>query len=199
MYMNTNYINCMYINPEKENAVNMINPCLNGINESYWSCVGPTMIDQSALNWTLERPSGDNVSKPLPHSLQEETKKVDKPTKQQKVEGFTNLGKSYVPSGQCPDGYIYDRNSNKCKQVCQNCKFNETNYFKSKEFNEYDGCFPDQGVYAGIDNQGYTLCTCGKDEQYCGNIFDAQGGMYYDKAYIMNVGDYGFLGNMASY
>ena len=42
-------------------------------------------------------------------------------------------------------------------------------------------------------------CTCGNQGQYCGDSFDAQGGMLYEGTYIMNVGDFGFLGDLSSY
>ena len=80
-----------------------------------------------------------------------------------------------------------------------NCKYNERTYGKSKEFNEADPCFPNRGVYDGITNQGLTKCTCGNNNQYCGDNFTAQGGMSIDKVFIMNVGDFQSLSKLASY
>ena len=200
--MNAEFIKCMYINGETENAVNMINPCMNGTAESYWSCEAPKMIDQSIVSWQLERPSGDNVSKKLEHSMPNQPINEDPKKKrmtQNVVEGFTNLGEKYVPEGECEDGYIRDPMTNRCIQVCQNCKFNERKYSKSKEFNEFDPCFPNQGVYDGIDNQGNVYCTCGENDRYCGNIIDAQGSMVYNGYHTTNVGNYGFLGELALY
>lgn len=199
--MELDYGKCLYLNAEKKNAWNMINPCINGFDEIKWPCVGQEMIDSSILSRNLERPSGDNIQGNLPHSLvyigelnsDESKASVTK----QVTEGFTNLGESYVKPGECPDGY--KTINGKCEQVCQNCKYNEMKYKKSKEFNEADACFPYKGVYNGIDNAGYKLCTCGKKNQYCNNMFDAQGGMLYNNTYTMNVGDYFDVGDMASY
>ena len=196
--MELDYGKCLYLNAEKKGAWNMINPCINGFDEIKWPCVGQEMIDNSILSRNLERPNGDNIQGNLPHSLVYNGEPVvNNESKGDKVEGFTNLGESYVPSGECPDGY--KTVNGKCEQVCQNCKYNERKYSKSKEFNEADACFPNRGVYNGIDNDGFTKCTCGNKGQYCNNMFDAQGGMSYNDVYIMNVGDYFNAADMVSY
>ena len=204
--MELDYGKCLYLNAEKKDAWNMINPCINGFDEIKWPCVGQEMIDNAILSRNLERPTGDNIQGNLSHSLvyknesgpgnKIQTNMIQKNQKET-VEGFTNLGESYVPSGECPDGY--KTVNGKCEQVCQNCKYNERKYSKSKGFNEADGCFPNRGVYNGIDNDGFTKCTCGKKGQHCNNMFDAQGGMLYNDVYIMNVGDYFNAADMVSY
>ena len=195
--MELDYGKCLYLNAEKKDAWNMINPCINGFDEIKWPCVGQEIIDNGILSRNLERPSGDNIQGNLPHSLVYKQESGSKQPSKGTIEGFTNLGESYVPPGECPDGY--KTINGKCEQVCQNCKYNERKYGKSKIFNEADGCFPNRGVYNGIDNEGFLECTCGKKGQYCNNMFDAQGGMFYNDTYTMNVGDYFDVGDMASY
>ena len=205
--MNYNAFDCLYVNSEKSNAREMLRPCSVDGGESGWPCSGREYIDDSILARNLERPSGDNCPTKLVHSLtvlgpnnQPNNQPTNQPNKGT-VEGFTNLGESYVPDGQCPDGYYWCKNDHKCKQVCQNCKFNETTFGKSKEFNEFDYCHKKygQGVYNGLDKRGNATCTCGKNGQYCNNMFDAQGGMMHDGVYIVNVGDYGNVGDMVAY
>ena len=158
-------------------------------------------IDKDVFSIVTERPSGDNVSGNLQHSLNVDSinQKKDNLFENSNVEGFTNMGERYVRPGDCPDGYFWCNKSKKCKQVCMNCKYNQRTYGKSKEFNEADPCFPNQGVYDGITNKGITQCTCGKNNQYCGDNFTAQGGMSIDKVFIMNVGDYKSLSKLAAY
>ena len=196
--MTTDFNKCIYLNAEKDNADSMLKDCIQGSDTIAWPCSGREYIDRSIFSRNVERPNSDNIQGTLSHSLsveQNKNKNVDVDV----VEGFTNMGEHYVRPGDCPDGYVWCPISNKCKQVCVNCKFNERTYGKSKEFNEADPCFPNQGVYDGIDNQGNTLCTCGSNNQYCNESFDAQGGMFYNNIYTMNVGDFGFLGDLASY
>ena len=78
------------------------------------------------------------------------------------------MGKSNVPSDQCPEGYKLSEFNNSCVQVCTNCKYNDN--MKSQEFNEFDSCFPN-GVYDGIDKYGNKKCNCGKDNKYCSDKF----------------------------
>jgi hypothetical protein len=204
----SNTYDCLYVNSETSNAKDMLQPCsVDG--RSGWPCSGKEYIDGSILSRNLERPSGDNSRVKLVHSLTAEPidKYIDHGKQKtagteanQTVEGFTNLGERYVPESQCPDGYYWCSRSRKCKQVCQNCKFNETTYGTSKEFNEYDYCQQThQGVYNGLDKRGNATCTCGKNGQYCHNMFDTQGGMMYDDVYIVNVGDYVNVGDMVAY
>ena len=200
--MSIDFNECLYLNGEKDNAESMLDECINGSDDLDWPCTGQESIDQSILSRNLERPSGDNSSVELKHSLTIPTKinkKEDSSSSSSGKEGFTNMGEHYVRPGDCPDGYFWCTKSNKCKQVCMNCKYNERTHGKSKEFNEFDPCFPNRGVYNGITNKGLTKCTCGKNNQYCNEIFDAQGGMFVDKVYIMNVGDFGNLGDLAAY
>ena len=210
--MNIDYEQCLYINAESENAESMLNACTDGVNDFRWVCERKKLMDEAIFSRNIERPNGDNSEKPLIHSLMDGitkemdgiTKEMDPKSKIKKdiQEGFTNLGESYVPEGQCPDGYYWCMKSKKCVQICQNCKFNERTYHKSKEFNEYDPCFPNRGVYNGINNRGITQCTCGKNGEYCNkldNIFDTQGGMLYNGEYIVNIGDYFKIGDMSSY
>ncbi len=92
------------------------------------------------------------------------------------IEGFTGKmfytdngpGKSNVLPNECPQGYKWCNKTNACVQVCTNCKYKDN--MKSQEFNEYDSCFPN-GVYDGINKDGSTKCTCGKDNKYCSDKF----------------------------
>jgi hypothetical protein len=199
--MDIDYNKCIYMNAEKQNARVMMKPCINGSDQLAWPCVEKEGIDKDIFSIVTERPLGDNIPGNLPHSLNidETEQRKDNLFDNSNVEGFTNMGERYIRPGNCPDGYSWCEKSQKCKQVCMNCKYNERTYGKSKEFNEGDACFPDQGVYDGIDNQGYTKCTCGKNNQYCGDNFNAQGGLYADNTFIMNIGDFGPLGNLAAY
>ena len=201
--MTSNYNECFYFDAEKDNASSMLKKCINGPGGEWaWPCSEKVEIDNALFGTVMERPSGDNSVKPLPHS-NEPTKhgstyeSMNKPPSN--VEGFTNMGEHYVRPGDCPDGYKWCKITKKCKQVCMNCKYNQRTYGKSKEFNEGDYCFPNNGVYDGITNQGLTKCTCGSRGQYCGDNFTAQGGMFADNVFIMNVGDFGKLGTLAAY
>jgi len=202
--MSIDFGECLYLNGEKDNAASMLDDCINGSDDLAWPCAGQESIDKGLLSRNLERPSGDNVGGNLHHSLNSKIESHKKDNIQESqhgsnVEGFTNMGEHYVKPGDCPDGYYWNQKLNKCKQVCMNCKYNERTHSKSKEFNEFDPCFPNRGVYNGITNKGVTKCTCGEDGQYCNEMFDAQGGMFVDKTYIMNVGDYGTIGDLSAY
>ena len=203
--MSIDFNECLYLNAEKDNAASMLKKCINGSDDLAWPCVDRRNLDLSILENVTERPSGDNVSGGLYHSKNNPVNENNnEPTKDNlfentNVEGFTNMGEHYVRPGDCPDGYFWCNKSNKCKQVCMNCKYNERTYGKSKEFNEFDPCFPNRGVYNGITNRGLTKCTCGKDSLYCGDNFTAQGGMSIDKVFIMNIGDYKSLSKLAAY
>ena len=90
------------------------------------------------------------------------------------AEGFANYfvtdngpGESTIRDGKCPEGYTRSK-TGKCIQVCTNCSYRDG--MKSKDFNEADPCFP-QGVYDGVDKNGFTKCTCGSDNQYCSDRF----------------------------
>ena len=197
--MNIDYNSCSYINPEKVSSREMLKPCNNNGEQFYWQCEQKLFLDNGILARNLERPDGTNIQGVLPHSqMQDNAKVVQKLVNKDLKEGFTNLGESYVEPDVCPDGYFFCPLNKKCVQVCQNCKFNEKKYYKSKEFNEGDPCFPN-GVYNGIDNQGITQCTCGSRGQYCNDIFDTQGGLFADGFYIVNVGDYFDVGDLAAY
>jgi len=192
---------CLYLNAEKDNASSMLRKCINGSTDLAWPCTGQELIDKDVYSNVTERPNGDNVGGNLSHSLHvtaNEPKK-DNFVEHSSIEGFTNMGESYVRPGDCPDGYYWCKKSKQCKQVCMNCKYNERTYGKSKEFNEADPCFPNQGVYNGITNSGRTQCTCGSHGQYCGDNFNAQGGLFSDGIFTMNVGDFTSLGKLASY
>jgi len=204
--MSIDFNECLYFNAEKDNASSMLKNCINGSDDLAWPCVDRMNLDQSIFNNVTERPSGDNMIGGLSHSKGQPVKEnVNKPmTKDDllenpNIEGFTNMGESYVRPGDCPDGYFWCTKSKQCKQICMNCKYNDRTFGKSKEFNEFDPCSPNRGVYDGITNEGATKCTCGINNQYCGDNFTAQGGMSIDKVFIMNVGDYKSLGNLAAY
>jgi hypothetical protein len=91
------------------------------------------------------------------------------------TEGFANYfvtdngpGESTVRNGKCPEGYTRCSKTGKCIQVCTNCSYRDG--MKSKDFNEADPCFP-QGVYDGVDQYGFTKCSCGEDNKYCSDRF----------------------------
>jgi len=193
---------CLYLNGENTNASAMLKKCINGGDALAWPCSGRIDIDKDILSHTTERPSGDNIGGKLYHSLD------DVPTENgpgdvelfnnDNVEGFTNMGASHVIPGECADGYYRCPKTGKCIQVCLNCKYNQKTYGKSKEFNEADPCFPN-GVYDGIDNNGQTKCSCGLNGQYCNEMFNAQGGMFANNVFVMNVGNFDALDRLASY
>lgn len=113
------------------------------------------------------------------------------------VEGFQNqfitdngLGESSIPKGECPEGYSRDLVSGKCMQKCIGCVYRDN--MKSREFNEADPCFPN-GVYNGLNSDGFIKCTCGRDNKYCSdnfikNIFTTDGMMISGQKIIMNTG-----------
>ena len=196
--MNIDY-NCSYINPEKVSSREMLKPCNNSGEQFYWQCEQKLILDSGILARNLERPDGTNIQGVLPHSqMLDATKVTQKVVNTDLKEGFTNLGESYVEPGVCPDGYYFCPSKQKCVQVCQNCKFNEKKYNQSQYFNEGEPFFLN-GVDNGIDNQGLTQCTCGKNGKYCNDTFDVQGGMLSVSVYIMNVGDYFNVVDLAAY
>jgi len=209
--MSIDYNKCAYMNPEKQNADVMLRPCINGSDPLVWPCIERELMDKDIFSLTIERPQGDNISRKLNHSLgmdQKDTKKDKFPVNNDiekdmfedpNVEGFTNMGEQYVKPGDLRDGYFKCPKTGEIKQVCMNCKYNQRTYGKSKEFNEGDACFPNRGVYDGIDNQGNTRCTCGLRGQYCNDNFTAQGGFLSDDIFIMNVGNFDSLSKLASY
>ena len=201
--MSIDFNKCVYLNAEKDNAGSMLKSCINGSDELAWPCISREDFDKDILNIVTERPQGDNIQGTLNHSFN-----VDSHSQKKDVlfenpsdfkEGFTNMGEKYIKPGDFPDGYYRCPKTGTVKQVCMNCKYNQRTYGKSKEFNEADPCFPNRGVYAGIDNQGNTQCSCGQNGQYCNEQFNAQGGMFADNVFIMNVGDFGPLGKLAAY
>ena len=175
--MTTDFNQCFYLDGENDNASSMLKKCINGGVELDWPCSSKT--NQQIQSRSLERPNGDNVL--------------------MGVEGFTNMGEKYVRLSDCPDGYKWSSSDKRCIQVCMNCKYNERAYGKSKEYNEYDQCFPNNGVYTGIDNQGFTQCTCGKNDQYCKDTFTTDGSMWLDGIAIMNIGDFTNVSKLAGY
>jgi len=191
------------MNAEKQNATVMMNNCINGSDPLVWPCIENEIIDKDIFSIVTERPQGDNVQSNLRHSLTDGTDQtkdnIDNLFVNSNVEGFTNMGEKYVKPGDCPDGYYRCPKTGRCMQVCMNCKYNESTYGKSKEFNEAGPCFPNRGVYDGIDNDGVTQCTCGQRGQYCGDNFTAQGGFFSDDVFIMNVGDFNALGELSAY
>jgi len=204
--MTTNYNECFYFDAEKDNASSMLKKCINGQGSGYaWPCSEKEEIDKSIFTKNMERPSGDNIMGGLPFSKPVTKVNIDKKEELHdvidgdRVEGFTNLGEHYVRPGDCPDGYYWCAKSKACKQICLNCKYNERTYGKSKEFNEFDPCFPKNGVYNGITNGGLTKCSCGKNNQYCEDTFSANGSFKLGNKIIINVGDFGKLGKLAAY
>ena len=199
--MSIDFNKCAYMNGELQNASVMLRKCINGSDELAWPCVAREEIDKEMYSTFIERPNGDNIQEKLVYSLDinSDNQKKDNIPETDTIEGFTNMGEKYVRPGDCPDGYNRCLKTGKCIQVCMNCKYNQRTYGKSKEFNEFDKCFPNKGVYDGINNDGYTQCSCGSRNQYCGDNFNAQGGLYNDNVFIMNVGDFSSLGKLAAY
>ena len=215
--MSINFNQCLYLNAEKDSSSSMLKQCINSSDDLVWPCQGNELLDKDIFSLVTERPSGDNVQGLLNHSSNVDSNhqtnvdsnhqtNVDSnhQTKDilfenSHVEGFTNMGETYIKPGDIPDGYFRCPKTGNVKQVCMNCKYNQRTYGKSKEFNEADPCFPNQGVYAGITNKGTTKCTCGKNNQYCNDMFNAQGGLFSDNVFVMNVGNFGPLGKLAAY
>jgi len=156
---------CVYLNAEKDNADSMLKKCINGSDELAWPCVSKEDIDKDIYGIVTERASGDIY----PANTLDTHEKVVGDTGDaglygnSNVEGFTNMGERYVRPGECPDGYYWCNASKRCKQVCMNCKYNQRTYGKSKEFNEADPCFPNQGVYNGITNMGILSVHAGQE------------------------------------
>tara|TARA_Y100000768_G_scaffold203919_2_gene153492 strand:- start:339 stop:944 length:606 start_codon:yes stop_codon:yes gene_type:complete len=194
---------CLYLNAEKDNADLMLRKCIHGSDDLAWPCTSRVDFDNNILKYATTRADVTQDSTNEIESQQKDNKienKIEnKIYEDNHVEGFTNMGASYVRPGDLPDGYFRCPKSGKVKQVCMNCKYNQRTYGKSKEFNEGDYCFPNRGVYNGITNDGLTKCTCGSRGQYCGDNFTAQGSMFADNVFIMNVGDFGKLGSLAAY
>ena len=131
--MSIDYNKCAYINPEKQNATVMMKPCINGVDSLVWPCIEKEMIDKDIFSFATERPQADNIQQNLPHSLNNKISGQKKDNLQvinssDTVEGFTNMGESYVRPGDCPDGYNRCPLSGKCIQVCMNCKYNQRTY-----------------------------------------------------------------------
>ena len=193
---------CLYLNAEKDNADLMLRKCIHGSDDLAWPCTSREDFDNNILKYTTTRASGDVTQQDSTNEIESQQKdNIENKIYEDNhvVEGFTNMGASYVRPGDLPDGYFRCPKSGKIKQVCMNCKYNQRTYGKSKEFNEGDYCFPNGGVYNGITNDGLTKCTCGSRGQYCGDNFTAQGSMFADNVFIMNVGDFGKLGSLAAY
>ena len=190
---------CLYLNGEKDNADLMLRKCIHGSDDLAWPCTSREDFDNNILKYATTRADVTQDSTNEIESQQKENNIENKIYEDNHVEGFTNMGASYVRPGDLPDGYYRCPKSGRVKQVCMNCKYNQSTYGKSKEFNEGDYCFPNKGVYNGITNDGLTKCTCGSRGQYCGDNFTAQGSMFADNVFIMNVGDFGKLGSLAAY
>ena len=213
--MSIDYNKCAYLNADKQNASSMLKPCINGADPLVWPCDERKVMNNDILSLVTERPNGDNIEGELPHSLnvspelQARRKLLNSVAPPEKkanenmygnsnIEGFTNLGASYVREGGLPDTYYKCPLTGKITKLCDNCKYNQDKVGLSRQFNEGDPCFP-YGVYNGLDNDGYTQCTCGSEGQYCNEIFDVQGGLFADGVYLMNVGDFGVVADYTAY
>ncbi len=205
--MNDKYNECDYINADIDNASSMLRECVNKGNKLGWPCKGNPVfkgIDNTVLlQKYTERPSGDNLPKGQKlafTTLNEDKLNSIEPVKQSdnEIEGFTNMGERYIPNGQCPDGYRRCLKTGTCKQICMNCKYRDN--MKSMEFNEYDRCFPKHGVYAGITNSGLTKCTCGRNNQYCGDMYTPDGNLFSNKKIVLSIGgNINNISNLAAY
>ena len=111
--------------------------------------------------------------KSLPANLYQRTQK--KVSTSNKIsfpffEGYQNFvtdngpGKFTLNPDECPNNYSNVNGT--CMQVCSNCGYRDKDKTKSRDFNEFDPCFPN-GVYDGVTNDFQTTCTCGKNNQYC--------------------------------
>lgn len=109
----------------------------------------------------------------LPANLYQETQK--KVSTSNKIslpffEGYENfvtdngLGKFTLNPDECPDNCT--KYNGTCMQVCADCGYRDKGKTESRDFNEFDPCFPN-GVYDGVTNDFQTKCTCGKYNQYC--------------------------------
>ena len=109
------------------------------------------------------------------------------------IEGFVSGGPpgTYSRDGYCPDGHTNENGI--CKQVCNNCKYNDRTSGKSTQFNEFDTCFS-EGVYNGFDSSGLRTCTCGRNNQYCSKgflekLYTADGMFFNKNDLVINVAD----------
>ena len=186
--------NCDYINADIDNASSMLRKCINGGVELGWPCKGDQapykgISNDKLLKIYTERPQGDNIkgTKLSFNTIKEENI----------IEGFTTMGEKYVPPGKCPDGYRRCPKTGTCKQVCMACKYRDN--MKSMEFNEFDRCFPKHGVYAGITNSGLTKCTCGKNNQYCGNMYTSDGSLLNSNNIVLSIGSLDNISKLAAF
>lgn len=178
------YGQCNYLDMETQSASDMLRRCVGDkSSEKVAPCKKYNyrmdhIMNQDISNIVFERPQNDNI-----RTSSEMLQKSGSPIKESinsGVEGYENFydsrtgdlyhgpGENFVPFNECPAGFEVCPKSGKCVQKCMNCKLNVNN--KAKEFNEADPCFP-EGVYAGIDNQGNTQCTCGSQGQYCSDSY----------------------------
>ena len=193
---------CLYLNAEKDNADLMLRKCIHGSDDLAWPCTSREDFDNNILKYTTTRASGDVTQQDSTNEIESQQKdNIENKIYEDNhvVEGFTNMGASYVRPGDCPDGYYWCTKSKQCKQVCMNCKYNQRTYGKSKEFNEADPCFPNKGVYNGITNRGLTKCTCGQNNQYCGDSFTTDGSFKLGNNVILSIGDFSKIGSFAAY
>lgn len=193
--------NCKYLDSSKNPAINMLRECIQDNNSL--NCNENVMKVENLMKDTTRI---DNISLQrgiIDYNISGYTSNIFPQPKENisifnNIEGFTNSKKRYIPDTigeftiqageKCPDGYDYNKDTGECIQRCIHCKYKDSMKLKSRQYNEYDPCFPG-GVYNGIDSNGNIKCTCGKDNEYCSSIFTADGIFLEGKKMILNVGN----------
>lgn len=174
------YGQCKYLDMETQSASDVLKRCIGDpSSDSVAPCKKYNYkMNQDINALVFDRPQKDNIF--TSDDMLKNGGSLIKSDGNNTIEGFHNFydsrtndvyngpGESFVPFGECPSGFQKCPYTGECVQICMNCKLNVNN--KSKEFNEADPCFP-EGVYAGIDNLGNTVCTCGSQGQYCSDPF----------------------------
>ena len=135
---------CNYINPESQNAIAMLNNCVNNPVHNY---VLPNVHNYKVnpLCYSLNPNPTTDLSKV------DLSKQMDDGV----VEGFVNYpsfsdnkpGEFYVEKYKCPEGYTYECKTGMCKKVCQHCSQDKYNSYSYKYYE-------DVPYYNGIDNEG---------------------------------------------
>lgn len=184
---------CNYLDANSQNAGDMLLKCVQKNNGIYDFNCQNNPYDQENMKLLKDTARINNI----PIKRDYITYSIDQVKSGLFGEGFTNYvpvdkgpGKSNDSGAICPDGFTRCPVTGKCIQKCRGCNYRD--YMKSQQMNTGDPCFPN-GVYNGIDNMGFTKCTCGQNNQYCSdtnikNIFTAEGMMKYGDKIVSNVG-----------
>lgn len=65
-------------------------------------------------------------------------------------------GVSYVPNGECPDGYSSDGKA--CIKVCNNCNYNDKNGYFGRSYFQSNNICGQYGTFNGVTDNGYINC-----------------------------------------